>query len=181
MWRFSLGCSLATLLLGCAAVGPDYVRPEVDTPQAWRVDYQQAAGMAHTRWWAQFRDPVLDRLIETALRENYDVRIAAARIEQFLGQLRTARSTFFPQIGAAAATGGLRETEAGPGPFPSEVSNPFNFYELELNTNWEIDVFGRIRRATESARAQVFSAEEIRLAVILSVVTGVSASARTLC
>ena len=174
MWRFSLVGCLATLLLSCAAVGPDYLRPEVDTPQAWRVDYQQAAGMADTRWWAQFGDPVLNRLIETALRENYDVRIAVARIEQFLGQLRTARSTFFPQLGAAAATGGLRETEAGPGALPPNLSNPFNFYEIQLNTNWEIDVFGRIRRATESARAQVLSAEETRRAVILSVVTGVS-------
>jgi multidrug efflux system outer membrane protein len=176
MWRFLLVGSLATLLSACAAVGPDYVRPEVDTPQAWRVDYEQAAGLADIRWWAQFRDRVLNQLIETALRENYDVRIAVARIEQFLGQLRTARSTFFPQIGAAAATGGQRETEAGPGPFPSNVSNPFNFYEIQLNTNWEIDVFGRIRRATEAARAQVLSAEEIRRAVILSVVTGVASS-----
>ncbi|MGH8644178.1 MAG: efflux transporter outer membrane subunit [Gammaproteobacteria bacterium] len=175
MRLFALGCCLAALA-GCAAIGPDYVRPEVDTPQAWRVDYQQATGMADTRWWAQFNDPVLNQLIETALRENYDVRIATARIEQFLGQLRTARSTFYPQIGAAAATGGQRETETGPGALPSNVSNPFNFYEAQLNTNWEIDVFGRIRRATESARAQVFSAEEIRRAVILSVVTGVASS-----
>ena len=174
MWRFSLVGSLAILLLSCAAVGPDYVRPEVDTPQAWRVDYRQAAGMADTRWWAQFGDPVLNGLIETALRENYDVRIAVARIEQFLGQLRTARSAFFPQLGAAAATGGQRETEAGPGSLPPNLSNPFNFYEIQLNTNWEIDVFGRIRRATESARAQVLSAEEIQRAVILSVVTGVA-------
>ncbi|MGH8512415.1 MAG: efflux transporter outer membrane subunit [Gammaproteobacteria bacterium] len=176
MWRFSLVGSFATLLLSCAAVGPDYLRPEIDAPQAWRVDYQQAAGMADTRWWAQFGDPVLNRLIETALRENYDVRIAVARIEQFLGQLRTARSAFFPQLGAAAATGGQRETERGPGSLPSNLSNPFNFYEIQLNTNWEIDVFGRIRRATESARAQVLSTEEIRRAVILSVVTGVASS-----
>ncbi|MGH8471021.1 MAG: efflux transporter outer membrane subunit, partial [Gammaproteobacteria bacterium] len=175
MWRFALGCSLAALS-GCAAVGPDYVRPEVDSPQAWRVGYEEAAGIADRRWWEQFRDPVLNRLIETALRENYDVRIAAARVEQFLGQLRTARSTFFPQIGAAAATGGQRETEQGPGAFPSNVSNPFNFYEAQLNTNWEIDVFGRIRRATESARAQALSADETRRAVILSVVTGVASS-----
>ena len=80
------------LAVGLRCRWPRLLRPEVDTPQAWRVDYQQAAGMADTRWWAQFGDPVLNGLIETALRENYDVRIAVARIEQFLGQLRTTRS-----------------------------------------------------------------------------------------
>ena len=176
MWRFALVCSLASLLSGCAAVGPDYVRPEVDTPQAWRVGYQEAAGMADTRWWGQFGDPVLTQLIATALLENYDVRIAAARVEQFLGQLKTARSGFFPQIGAAVAGGGQRDSETGPGAFPSNLSNPFGFYEAQINANWEIDVFGRIRRATEAARAQVLAAEDTRYAVILSVVTDVASS-----
>ena len=176
MWRFALVCSLATLLSGCVTVGPDYMRPEVDTPQAWRVGYQEAAGMADTRWWGQFGDPVLTQLIATALLENYDVRIAAARVEQFLGQLKTARSGFFPQIGAAVAGGGQRDSETGPGAFPSNLSNPFGFYEAQINASWEIDIFGRIRRATEAAQAQVLAAEDTRYAVILSVVTNVASS-----
>ena len=176
MWRFALVCSLASLLSGCVTVGPDYVRPEVDTPQAWRVGYQEAAGMADTRWWGQFGDPVLTQLIATALLENYDVRIAAARVEQFLGQLKTARSGFFPQIGAAVAGGGQRDSETGPGAFPSNLSNPFGFYEAQINASWEIDIFGRIRRATEAAQAQVLAAEDTRYAVILSVVTNVASS-----
>ncbi|MGH8565915.1 MAG: TolC family protein [Gammaproteobacteria bacterium] len=167
---------IALLLTACAAVGPDYQRPEVELAQAWRVSYEEAAGLADTRWWDQFRDPVLNQLITTALLENYDIHIAARRVDQFLGQLKTARSGFFPQIGAAVTGGGQRDTEAGPGPFPSNLSNPFGFYEAQVNANWEIDVFGRIRRTTESARAQVLAADETRRAVILSIVTGVASS-----
>ena len=73
-------------LAGCT-VGPDYTRPVVDTPAAWRIDYPKAAEVANTKWWEQFGDPVLNELIESALRENRDVRIAAARVDQFIGAL----------------------------------------------------------------------------------------------
>ena len=71
---------------GCT-LGPDYVRPDINSPAAWRIDYPQAAEVANTKWWEQFGDPVLNDLVETALRENLDVRIAAARVDQFIGAL----------------------------------------------------------------------------------------------
>jgi len=81
----------AIAVAGCT-VGPDYVRPSLDTPAAWRIDYPKAAEVANTKWWEQFGDPVLNDLIETALRENRDIRIAAARVEQFEGALMSTRS-----------------------------------------------------------------------------------------
>ena len=79
---------VAAALLGCA-VGPDYERPQTEVPAQWRIDYPKAADVANTRWWEQFGDPVLNQLIEEALRENRDVRIAAARVDQFIGALRS--------------------------------------------------------------------------------------------
>ena len=92
----SLRCRAAVLLtslvLAACAVGPDYERPKIDAPNAWRVTYTEAADAANTKWWQQFGDPALDQLIETALAENRDVRIAAARVDQFLGALQIGRA-----------------------------------------------------------------------------------------
>src|SRR6476646_97814 len=89
---------MATLAAGCS-IGPGYVRPGVDIPPSWRIDYTAAAEVANTRWWEAFEDPVLNELIETSLRGNLDVRIAAARVDQFIGSLQSARAQLFPQIG----------------------------------------------------------------------------------
>ncbi|HET9701214.1 MAG TPA: RND transporter, partial [Burkholderiales bacterium] len=90
--RRLIAVGLAAALTGGCTLGPDYLRPTVDTPPAWRVDYPEAAGVADTRWWEQFGDPALNELIETALKENRDLRIAAARVDQFLGLRQTTRS-----------------------------------------------------------------------------------------
>ena len=93
---------LYRLVSGCA-VGPDYHRPSIDTPDAWRFEELQAKAMANTAWWEQFDDPVLNDLILVALKENKDILIAAARIEEFMGRYRVTRSEAFPQVGGAAS------------------------------------------------------------------------------
>jgi multidrug efflux system outer membrane protein len=113
-------------VLGACTVGPDYLRPAIDLPAGWRVDYPQAAELANQRWWQQFQDPVLDELIETALRENYDIRIAAARVEQYLGQLSATRSQFFPQIGYGLDASRNRGSEVGVSPLPAGVDPWYN-------------------------------------------------------
>lgn len=173
MRRLILVLSFSAAAAGCA-VGPDYLRPPVDTPPGWRVEYPEAAGVADTLWWEQFNDPALNSLIETALKENRDLRIAAARVDQFLGQRQTTRSQFFPQIGAAAEGSRSRATERGVSPFPAGVPNPSDFYQAQAFASWEIDLFGRIRRQDEAALAQVLSAEEARRGVILSLVTALA-------
>ena len=84
--RIAAACIAVAMASGCT-VGPNYVRPTVETPPAWRIDYPKAADVANLKWWEQFGDPVLNQLIETALRDNRDLRVAAARVDQFIGAL----------------------------------------------------------------------------------------------
>jgi multidrug efflux system outer membrane protein len=163
------------LLTGCA-VGPDYKRPAVDIPQSFRFEDNEAKNLANTAWWQQFNDPVLNDLIRIALQENKDVKTAAARIGQFVGQYMTTRARFFPQVGAGASGGMQRVTEKGVTPLPSRVDNPNDVWEVFLNGNWEIDIWGKIRRATEAARAGILSSEEGRRTVILSLVAAVAST-----
>jgi len=162
-------------LAGCA-VGPDYKRPSVDIPQGWRFEDKEAKDLANTAWWGQYNDPVLNELIEIALRENKDLKVAVARIGQFVGQYVTTRAAFFPQIGVGASGGMQRLTETGLPPIPSTVKNPNDVWSVFLNGNWEIDIWGKIRRATEAARAGILSSEEGRRTVILSLVAAVASA-----
>jgi len=167
---------LAVVLLGGCAVGPDYKRPAADIPQSFRFEEKEAKDLANTAWWQQFDDPVLNELIQIALRENKDLKIAVARIGQFVGQYVTTRAAFFPQFGIGASGGAERLTETGLPPLPSRVSNPNDVWSVFLNGNWEIDIWGKIRRATEAARAGILSSEEGRRAVILSLVAAVASA-----
>jgi multidrug efflux system outer membrane protein len=167
----------ALFVSGCM-MGPNYQRPTVDTPQTWRFEDKEAKDTANTAWWEQFGDPVLNDLIQTALKGNKDVKIAAARVEQFVGQYGTTRAALFPQVGAGASYGRQRVSELS-GPVPLEVSggNPtFNSSQVFLNASWEIDLWGKLRRATEAARADLLSTEEARRGVILSLVTSVAST-----
>jgi multidrug efflux system outer membrane protein len=166
------------ILTGCM-VGPDYQRPGVDTPQNWRFEDKAAKDVVNTAWWEQFNDPVLNDLILIALQENKDVKIAAARVEQFLGLYGTTRAFLFPQIGAGASAGRQRLSQStGPVPYEQDpsINTTFDSYEIFVNANWEIDLWGKIRRATEAARADLLSTEEARRAVILTLVTAVANS-----
>ena len=91
-----------SLMIGGCMVGPNYVRPSIDTPPAWRVSDQNAKDLANTAWWEQFNDPVLNDLIATALRENKDLLIATARIEEYAGYYGITRSQLYPQVALGA-------------------------------------------------------------------------------
>ena len=166
--------ALASLFLASCTVGPDYLKPSPDTPPAWRLEYEAAAGLADLAWWEGFGDPALNSLIREALKENKDLKIAAARVDQFLGSLDTTRSQFFPQISGTASFSRQKDTETGPTPFPAGVSSIYNNNQAYLSVSWEIDIWGRIRRATEAARADLLASEEGRRAVILSLATNVA-------
>jgi multidrug efflux system outer membrane protein len=169
---------LVVLVSGCM-VGPNYRRPPIKIPDTYRYEVRDARETANTAWWEQFNDPVLNELIRVALQENRDVKIAAARVEEFAGQLATTRAALFPQIGAGASAGRQRVSEtAGPAPIentPNTFSS-FSTYELFLSASWEIDLWGKLRRATEAARASLLSSEEARRTVILTLVSSVANS-----
>ncbi len=166
--------SMLTLIFFGCMVGPNYKRPIVESPTQWRFEEKEAREVANTAWWKQFDDPVLNELIYAALKENKDVKIAAARIEDFAGRYRTTRAPLFPQVGAGATAGRIRATERGPTPLSSSTENPANDFQIFLNANWEIDLWGKLRRGTEAARADLLSTEEGRRAVILTLVTSVA-------
>jgi multidrug efflux system outer membrane protein len=173
MHKIVVSTVLMLALFGCM-VGPNYQRPVVEPPPSFRFEEKEARDLANTAWWEQFGDSVLNGLIQIALQENKDVKAAAARIEQFVGQYVTTRAALFPQIGAGATGGMQRATEQGFTPFPSSVKNPNDYWEIFLNGNWEIDIWGKIRRATEASRAQILSSEEGRRTVILTLVASVA-------
>ncbi len=170
-----LAIACAALLTGCA-VGPDYRRPAIDTPPSWRLTDAEAKDLANTAWWEQFGDPVLDNLLRAALRENLDLQIATARIDEFAGRYGVARADLFPQVAASAEASRQRTTEETGNALPSGFHSTLDNYSAALNATWELDIWGRIRRATESARAGLVASEEGRPAVILSLVGSVAAS-----
>jgi multidrug efflux system outer membrane protein len=163
------------LVCGCA-VGPDYERPRTDAPDKWRIDYEHAADVANTKWWGEFGDPVLNELIEAALRENRDVLIAAARVDQFIGQLATTRSQFYPQIGYSADASRNRSSRVGVPPLAPGADPYYTLYQGALSAQWQLDLFGSVRRQSESAQAQVYASEQGRRGVVLTLVTSVATS-----
>lgn len=172
--RTSLLTAALSAFLGGCTLGPDYVRPLFGLPPAWRVDYPQAAELSNLRWWRQFEDPALDDLVETALRGNLDIRIAAARVEQYLGQLSTTRSQFFPQIGYGLDASRNRSSEVGVNPLPPGTDPWYRLYQGTIGADWQIDLFGRVRRQSEAAQARVYASEQGRRGTLLTVVSGVA-------
>ncbi len=166
--RKPIAAALFALLAGGCMVGPDYVRPPVDAPAAWRLDEKDVRDLANTAWWEQFGDPVLNDLVALALRENKDLLIASARVDEYAGRYGFVRAELFPQVGAGydAARQRINSSVIS----GSGGESTFNAYSAALNAAWEIDLWGRIRRQTEAARAQLLASEEARQGVIMSLV-----------
>ncbi len=171
--------ALLVFAVGCT-LGPDYVRPTFDTPDAWRVAPAEAEDLANTQWWMAFNDPALNELIDIALAENRDVRIAAARVEQFQGALTATRSRFFPTVGYDVDASRAKASRVGQPPLPAGADPYFTLYQGSLGATWQIDLFGRVRRLNEAARARVYASEQARAGVVLSLVTSVASSYITL-
>jgi multidrug efflux system outer membrane protein len=169
--RKLLWLAVVLLLSGCM-VGPDYIRPEIDSPQNWTISYDAAANLADTAWWEQFGDAALNDLVATAVRQNLDLQIATARVDRYLGQLRTSRAEAFPQIGATGGISNQQDTKNGLTP----PGDSYKYYQANLNISWELDLWGRIRRANEAARAELLASEEGRRAVLLTLVSNVASN-----
>src|SRR5579863_6941034 len=148
------------LLAGCA-VGPNYQRPPVASPDTYRGENAASTNsFGELPWWEVFHDDKLQVLIRTALTNNYDVRIAAARVVQARAMVAEARSQLFPQLNYGAGVG--RGQNVGANGLPAPNTGVGTLWEVNGNASWEIDLFGRIRRMTEAARAQYFASEEAR-------------------
>jgi len=176
VFRKSLAATLVALgVVGCT-LGPDYVRPDIKSPDAWRLEYPAAAEVANTQWWEQFGDPVLNELVQTALRENLDVRIAAARVDQFIGALQSTRSQLYPQLGYGVDASRAQASRLGQPPIPPGADSYFSLYQASLGAAWQVDLFGRVQRLSEASQARVYASEQARRGVVLSLVSSVTSS-----
>src|SRR5580658_3403265 len=170
--------SLLPLLawLAACAVGPDYRRPAIDTPGTFRGDQSPDAALqpnfslGDQKWWELFQDPVLQQLIQTALKQNFDVRIAAARVEQAQAQLSITRAAEFPAVNAGAQSFTERNAQIAP-IIPAYQARAA---EVDLSVIWNLDFWGKYRRATEAARASLLASQWGHRAVLTSVVSSVA-------
>ena len=176
-------CALSLFLLGGCTVGPNYQRPKLATPAQFRapepLPAPEAYSIADLKWFELFRDEQLQALIRRALVQNYDLRDAVARVEAARANLGITRSNQFPQFGASGGVEINRFSRDGSTPLPASFlpSQNRNFGEASLGLlSFEIDLWGKLRRATEAARANLLSADENRKAVIVTLVSDVATS-----
>lgn len=164
--------ALLLLVAGCA-VQPDYQRPALELPPAWKESAPRPA--ATEPWWRVYGDPVLERLIEEALAQNTDVLVAAARVDEARALLGETRSALRPEVGANASAGRLRSS-AATGTLPPGAPRERDNYRATLDLSYEIDVFGRLRAASDAARADLAASEAVRDAVRLALTARVASS-----
>lgn len=164
--------ALAVLLAGCT-VGPDYLRPAAALPDAFTVtapeQVKQPEAPIKKDWWTLFQDATLNDLVTQALAHNQDLLAAVARVEEAEGLAREADATFFPQVDLSAGASRTQVSRVTAIPLSSTTPRLRNSRTAGLKTNFEIDVWGKLRRANEAARAQVLASRYARDTVELSV------------
>jgi multidrug efflux system outer membrane protein len=162
--------ALGLALAGCA-VGPNYKRPSVPVPERFYGDQQtqEARSLADVPWWEVFQDPILTGLVEEAVRNGFDARLAAARVEEARARYGIARSQFFPAVDYEFAG---QRARANPIVNPSGQAQ--TAWTVNAGFSWELDLWGRIRRLNEAARAAYLATEEGRRGVLLSLVSDVA-------
>jgi multidrug efflux system outer membrane protein len=172
--------AILALLSGCT-VGPDYKRPPVNTPAAYRTAASDAppplteASFGDLGWWQTFKDPQLQALINEALTNSWDIHIAAARVLQAEAALRATRSQFFPNVTAGGDLITSRTSQKGPVPVPRRVDPQRNYGDVFVSmAGYEVDLWGRIRRATEASRAQLLATEDAQRTVRQTLVAEVA-------
>jgi len=166
---------VALVLVSGCAVGPNYQQPQVPAP----AEYREVQGppapaptLADRPWWEIFDDPALQKLIDEALQTGYDPQLAAWRVEEARARAGIARSEFFPQIGYGAQFSRGRQS-IYLSPFSTATANIHN---VNVNFGWELDLWGRIRRLNEAAKAQYLATEDARRGVLLSLVSDVAST-----
>jgi len=174
MKRWLCACAL---LAGCA-VGPDYHRPSLDVPAHYRDTAPTAAGAAgeaasfgDSGWWEVYADPDLQALLATALKNNYDVKIAVARIDEARAQLGSTRLNYLPQVSVDAAAGRAKTSSYALLPGASRINNEA---QVQILASYQIDLWGELRRMNEAARATLLGSQYARRAVSVTLVASVA-------
>ncbi len=187
MARRLIVVALVLLATGCV-LGPNYKRPAVQSPPAWRdIPVAEAESLANVGWWQVYDDPTLQELIRTALAENRDLKIAVERIEEARARYGFTKAEFWPTVDLNAAAGALQfnagsllHTPGGDaGSTGATVQT--DIYSASVSVSWELDFFGRVRRATEAQRALFLGTEEARRSAVLALVSDVARAYFELC
>lgn len=168
---------LASLLTACA-LGPDYQRPDTMTPDSFRGQGEtpSARSLADLAWWELYRDPVLEKLIATALKQNYDVKIAMSRVEEFRAFVGISSLGSIPQISAGGYATRSRISTVGPNPLPSSAAPVRATYNAEIDVSYEIDLWRRIANLNAAAQADLLASEFARDTTQVSVIANVATS-----
>ena len=176
--RFAAAFALM-LLTGCA-IGPDYLRPRLLLPQAWRSappkpEAAPPASLANLPWWELFQDEALRSLVAAALEENKDLRVAVARVAQARARFGAARADQLPQLEARGQYSRQRSSQKSVFPLPpGEEEN--DLFVLSGDASFEVDLWGRLRRASEASRAELLANEAARQTVVLTLVSDVAST-----
>ena len=175
-----LRAAAATMLAGCAscAVGPNYHRPSLDVPAQYR-DVAPAAGSAavaaaslgDSGWWEVYPDPQLQALLSTAIKNNYDVKIAVARIDEARAQLGSTRLNYLPQVSIDASAARAKTSEYALLPGATRINNEA---QVQILASYQIDLWGQLRRANEAARANLLASQYAMRAVSTTLVAAVA-------
>ena len=171
--NYAVGLIAMVLIFAGCAVGPAYHRPEVKAPQTFRGQEGEATNsMADLPWWEIFHDEALQALVRTALTNNYDLRIAVARMDQAQALASEARAGLLPQVnyGVTAARG----KNVGSGNSPAPTGTSASVFSGDINASWDVDLSGRVRRMTEAAHAEYFASQEARRDVSSMIVAQVA-------
>ncbi|HVK56809.1 MAG TPA: efflux transporter outer membrane subunit, partial [Burkholderiales bacterium] len=164
----------AFLLSACASVGPDYKRPEMELPAAWTASAEQGASAKSQRWWLVYNDPVLDGLMDEALAQNADLTTAMARVDEARALLGVARADQLPDAGILVGRSRTRSSEVGSMPLPAGVDSLSNSNRVTFDVAYQLDLWGRYRRATEAARSDLLATESARDGVRLALTADVA-------
>src|SRR5262249_21465799 len=170
---------VALPLLASCAVGPQYRRPTVPVPAQFRgaEPTTSLGSLADLEWFRLFDDEVLNELIATALEQNFDLRIAAERVLEARSQLGKARAEQFPRVDTSGAFVRNRGSSAGALPFiPRGTNLDVSYTQVGFTLGWELDLWGRVRRLTEAARAEYLASEDVRRGVVTTLVSDVTAT-----
>lgn len=176
--RFITILATITALAGCT-VGPNYSRPPVTSPPVFRgADRatEDTASLADLKWFDVFKDQQLQEMIRTALVRNHDLRDAVVRVEAARANLGITRADQFPSIDASAGVTASRSSASGSVPLPQGVDQTRTFGTVAGLLSFEVDVWGRLRRATEAARADLLASDENRKAVVTTLVSDVASA-----
>jgi outer membrane protein, multidrug efflux system len=169
----------ALVFTASCTLGPNYRRPTVAIPSTFHdvtapATPTEQASLADTRWFDLFKDDTLTQLVRTALAQSFDLRIATERVLQARERFRIVRADRFPAVAGSAAMSENRVSEVGPRPLPSAVGPEVADFQIGFSLAWELDVWGRVRRLNESARAQYLATEEARRGVVTTLIADVT-------